>query len=304
MTETRALRSAADTARVLVIGSLNVDTILRADAEPPDEGSVLVRDLVTAPGGHAGNCAAALASLGVRVSLVAAVGEDADGEFLIDDLRRAGVDVAGVRRHPGAPTGRVTIPVFGDKHYMLLSRGANDLLTRSEVESALAGRFDAVMLFDPARGALEAVPRAAGGQEGRILCWTPGGVYAGDPVVARLLPACDVLFVNRTEERLAAPYLADPGNAEVVVTLGAQGSLLRHGARRWSVPARPALCLDPTGAGDAFAAAYLLGRLAGLDPEQRLGVANDGGALAVEHVGARPGLSDLLGTPLRSGSRP
>ena len=150
--EARALRETAARVAVLVIGSLNIDLILTADAEPPDEGSVLVRDSSIRAGGHAGNCASALAALGVSVTLLAAVGTDADGDALLDDLRGRGVDVTGVRRDPRAATGRVVIPVFGEKHYMLCLRGANDLYTASDVRAALAsGRasYDAVMMFDP-----------------------------------------------------------------------------------------------------------------------------------------------------------
>ena len=329
--EARALRETAARVAVLVIGSLNIDLILTADAEPPDEGSVLVRDSSIRAGGHAGNCASALAALGVSVTLLAAVGTDADGDALLDDLRGRGVDVTGVRRDPRAATGRVVIPVFGEKHYMLCLRGANDLYTASDVRAALAsGRasYDAVMMFDPSSGVLREIGRIAGALPGApLLCWTPGGVYSRDPLAARVLPHCDVVFANRAE-RDALRRTAPPGppgspeppahpvpartavssigreeRTEMVVTLGKEGSSLRHRGAERVVPVDPVPVVDPTGAGDAFAATYLLARLAGIEPERRLAAANLSGALAVGAVGARGRLAtlgDLIGPAARA----
>ncbi|GLZ37110.1 PfkB family carbohydrate kinase [Actinokineospora sp. NBRC 105648] len=274
-----AVRAAAARVRVLVIGSLNVDLILVADREPVDESAVTVRSVSTEVGGHAGNCAAALAALGVSVAVAGAVGADDDGDRLVADLRGRGVDVAAVRRR-AEPTGRVVIPVFGDRHYMLLCRGANDTFGPTDLREALAGDYDAVMLFDPPRDALRAVGACA-----TLLCWTPGGVFAGDPVTATVLPHTDILFVNRFEHDELATA---PGpDTDVVITLGAVGSTLRRGAQEVTVHAHPVPVVDPTGAGDAFAAAYLLAHLAGLPPSSRLAAGNAAGALAVGAVGAR-----------------
>ncbi|MFC0435090.1 carbohydrate kinase family protein [Kutzneria buriramensis] len=287
-----ALADTAARARVLVIGSLNVDLILHADSEPGDEGATLVRKVTTEVGGHAGNCASALAALGLSVALSAAVGVDADGDLLLADLRDRGIDVTGVRRFAAEPTGRVVIPVFGDRHYMLLCRGANDLLGAEDVLALVAGEFDAVLLFDPSVEALYATVDAIGRLDAPpLLAWTPGGVYAGDPLAGDIVPHCDALFLNRAEYRLLA---ATPAVAtQVVVTLGAEGSLLRHHGTEWQVPVQPVPVVDPTGAGDAFAAAYLLALLAGLEPTERLEAANRSGALAVGAVGARARLASV-----------
>jgi ribokinase len=292
------LRKTAIRARFLVIGSLNMDLILDAGAEPSDEGAVLVREVKTAVGGHAGNCASALAELGVAVSLLAAVGDDHNGDQLLADLRVRGINVSGVRTVPGQPTGQVVIPVFGEKHYMLLCRGANDLLRATDVRAALDGAYDAVVVFDPSREALLEIAREPGRSP---LCWTPGGIYCSDPIARQLVPRCDVVFANRVESaRLVYQIGTDndlPARTELVTTLGSEGAAVRHHGREWTAPSRPVTVVDPTGAGDAFAAAYLLARLAGLTHEQRLAVANVSGALAVGAMGARAQLAtvpDLL----------
>lgn len=283
------LRATATSARVLVVGSLNVDLILEADDEPPDEGAVTVRSARTLVGGHAGNCAAALAALGVSVGVAGAVGADPDGELLVADLEARGVDVSAVHRRTSVPTGRVVIPVFGEKHYMMLIRGANDTFGAAELLDAMNGGFDAVMLFDPGIEALRALRRP----DASTVCWTPGGVNAAHPVAAHVASQSDVVFVNRAERRRLAVDVA----GELVVTSGGEGSVLCVDGRETAVPARRVRVVDPTGAGDAFAATYVLARLAGFDPECRLAAANFSGSVAVGATGARSRsatLRDLL----------
>lgn len=298
--EVAALRGAAAGSRVLVVGSLNHDEILVADHDPGDEGAVMVRHSTTAPGGHAGNCASALAALGVRASLLAAVGDDPTGELLLADLAAHQVDATGVARIPGVPTGRVIIPVFGDKHFMLLLRGANEQLSAGHVQHALRADYDAVMLFDPSPQALHQVFDSAADVD---IYWTPGGIYSQQPAQQRQLPSCRAVFVNRSEWRSIRSGLP-PGalsDTDIIQTLGAEGAVaLRGGAEPVAAPGESVTQLDPTGAGDAFAAAYLLASLAGLPIARRLAIANIAGALAVTAIGARGRLCtlhDLAGWP-------
>ncbi|HEY0168306.1 MAG TPA: PfkB family carbohydrate kinase [Jatrophihabitans sp.] len=301
--EIEALRQAGSRSRVLVAGSLNHDEILIADHDPGDEGAVLVRERVTAPGGHAGNCASALAALGVDVSLLAAVGADDTGELLISDLRAHGVDVSGIARISGSPTGRVVIPVLGEQHFMLLLPGANDQLSSEHVRQALSADYDALVLFDPAPAALaEIFSAAAGSAVADNVFWNPGGVYAHQQSARRYLPRCRSIFVNRNEWPAVQAGLP-PGWAdrtEVVQTLGADGAIGRGADTVTHAAGEVVSMLDPTGAGDAFAAGYVLAALAGLALPRRLAVGNISGALAVTAIGARGRqctLADLAGWP-------
>ncbi len=301
--EVEALRQAGRRTRILVAGSLNHDEILIADHHPGDEGAVLVRERVTAPGGHAGNCACALAALGAEVSLLAAVGADDTGELLISDLRAQRVDVTPIVRIPRSPTGRVVIPVFGEQHFMLLLPGANDQLADEHVRRALADDYDAMVIFDPAEPALaEIFTATAGTALADNLVWNPGGIYAHRESSRAYLASCRSILVNRNEWPAVRAGLPAgwAGRPEVVQTLGADGSALRSGGAALHARAETVRQVDPTGAGDAFAAGYLLASLAGLAPQRRLAVGNICGALAVTAVGARgrlATLTDLAGWP-------
>lgn len=301
--EIEALRQAGRHSRILVAGSLNHDEILVADHDPGDEGAVLVRERVTAPGGHAGNCASALAALGAQVSLLAAVGADDTGELLISDLRSHGVDVERIARIAGSPTGRVIIPVLGEQHFMLLLPGANDQLSAAHVQQALSTDYDALVLFDPAPVALaEIFSATSGSTAGDNIFWNPGGIYAHQPSARRYLPRCRSVLVNRNEWPAVRAGLP-PGQTtrtEVVQTLGADGAVGHCAGTVTHAPGEAVSMLDPTGAGDAFAAGYVLATLAGLALPHRLLIGNISGALAVTAIGARGRLctlADLAGWP-------
>ncbi|KVN03123.1 MULTISPECIES: PfkB family carbohydrate kinase [unclassified Burkholderia] len=291
----------AQQAGVLVVGSLNIDLLLYSDASPSEGDSLPVR-AIALPGGHAGNCASALAALGLAVSIVAALGDDADGDRLLTDLDARGIDTRFVRRVAHAHTGRAIIPVLGPerRNYMLLDRGANESLAAADVRAALSGvaRCDALMLFDPSADALaQTFALARAHHPAAALCWTPSGMYSRDPVALPLLPQCDVVFANAREfahlREQDDRVLDALDGVDVVVTLGERGALSRHRGVETRAPAHPCEVVDPTGAGDAFASAYLLARLAGLDAADRLRLGNAGGACAVGTRGARDGLPTL-----------
>lgn len=302
------LRSTVHAMKILVVGSLNVDYVLDVDGSPQNDGSLMVRSTTIAPGGHAGNCASALSRLGARVSIASAVGDDADGEMLREDLKVRGISTAHLHTYAGAATGRVFIPLFSDSHYMLMDRGANERLTAANVQAALSDEWDAIVVFDPGIAALVALFEAIVWRASPPkIIWTPGGLYARQSVVENLLSTCDTVLLNRHEYALVAsrgPLVApEGGKPEIVQTLGADGAVLWIDGKGVKASAPRVTAIDPTGAGDAFAAVYVVARLAGLAPDLRLGLANLAGALAVTALGARrmqPTLDMLLEAALET----
>jgi ribokinase len=296
--------------RVLVIGGINVDDHLIADAEPPADGCEVVRRHARGPGGHAGNCAAALAALGVRAAVIGAVGRDAEGREALDDLRRAGVDTGSVLVSDALPTGRVFIPDLGGRRYMLMARGANDdPALASRVAEVAGDGWDAIVLFDPPPAAAAAL--AAAHADARI-CWSPGGLLVKEPGFAERVGFCDALIVNEVEMELAFAGTPPEGRfarafgaragARLVVTHGARGAELVTGAgARW-FDAHLVHAVDATGAGDAFTAAWVAMDALGAPADACMRAANVAGALATRAVGSRASLASAaaLATALAS----
>jgi ribokinase len=285
---------AAARQRVLVVGSLNMDTILESADFPMQDSATIVERVERCPGGHAGNCSAALAALGFSVRLLASVGQDEDGASLLEDLTASGIDISRIQIYP-AQTGQVFIPTARGSHFMLLWRGANDLLS-IDVENEIA-LFSpaAVVLFDPPVAVLDGFARLAKSTGLPVLYWCPGPVNArdGEGIVRRLLPALDVIVVNRAERDHLGELLRPGEGLEMITTLGPDGAECLTASGREHVAGVEVEVVDTVGSGDAFLAAYLLGRQAGLPLRQRMILGNGYAALAATGRGARGGLVGL-----------
>ncbi len=208
---TDTLASAARTNRVLVVGAINYDELFLLPGKLRDDCAWHAGDKQILPGGHAGNCASALTQLGLETALLGAVGDDAFGHFLLDDLSARGVDTSLVRMSD-QPTGRAIIPIFEDGHFMVLERGANDTL--GEVPADLLEDFDAVALFDPPLAVLQQIAAHARRNAAAAPCYcTPSGHFSGHPQAGDIARDFRCLFLNTAEaERMNGhvPFSANP----------------------------------------------------------------------------------------------
>jgi sugar/nucleoside kinase (ribokinase family) len=274
-----------------------------------------------AGGGQAANTAAWLAAAAPptdvpatgtpAVTLIAAVGADDAGRARIAELTRLGVRCA-VRAHPGATTGSVVVLTSAGERTMVADRGANLLLAAEDVTAAIAAEPDPGHLHLSGYPLLDARTRPAG-QAALTAARARGATTSVDTAsaapLARLGPAAfldlvrgvDLLLTNADE----AEVLAGPGPAErqaaalariarnVVVKRGAAGAIWCDAAGVVAVVGGESVRqVDPTGAGDAFAAGLLAAWCTGADPRAALAAGAALGARAVARIGARPDRSD------------
>jgi len=248
-------------AAIAVVGSLNLDLVVRVPRLPGPGETVSGDDVFRNPGGKGANQAVAAARLGRRVAMVGCVGDDEAGRELLASLEADGVDRSRVRVVDGAPTGTAFITVGDDgENQIVVSPGANARLTPDDVAAAGTALAAAAVTLLQLEVALETVAAAAR---------TAGGKVVLNPAPVRALPSAllgevDVLVPNRVElAQLAAgraPATVEeaaelagrlPARA-VVVTLGADGALVVEPGRARHVPAVPVRPVDTTAAGDAF----------------------------------------------------
>ncbi|MET7637779.1 ribokinase [Streptomyces sp. NPDC005438] len=285
---------------LLVVGSANADLVIDVKRRPRAGETVQGGDLRTYPGGKGANQAVAAARLGARTALLARVGDDEHGRFLLDSQRRAGVDPAGVLTDPSAPTGvaLITVDPSGDNS-IVVSPGANGRLTEEDVaarEGLFAGVGVVCLQLEVPGATVVAAARTARAHGARVVL-NPSPVEQLPP---DLLELCDVLVLNEHEASVLldadgdrspaeqAAALRELGPREVVITLGAEGAWVspadREGRKVPGVAVRP---VDTTGAGDSFTGALAWRLALGEDLETGVRFATVVGAVSVTREGAQ-----------------
>ncbi|MDQ3930329.1 MAG: ribokinase [Chloroflexota bacterium] len=286
--------------RVVVLGSLNMDLVVRVSRLPLPGETITGHSFAQVPGGKGANQATALGRLGAFVQMVGRVGQDAFGTSLIDSLGKAGVDISHVTRTDGASTGLAFIFVDdGGENMIVLEPGANGLLTPSDVSASGDSIFKAdallLQLEVPLETVIEAAMLARAASVLVVLNAAPARV-----LTEALLALVDVLVVNETEllmlagtngtQQEAVLALLARGVGSVLVTLGREGSFLATRQGTVYMPAFQVEAVDTTAAGDAFTAAYVMSLLEGLDSLACLRFASAAAAIKVTRRGAQTGL--------------
>lgn len=269
-------------ARVVVVGSMNIDHIARVERLPRPGETVAGEAYLRSLGGKGLNQAIAAARQGADVTMVGAVGVDADGDEVLAALDAEGIDRRWVRRVE-LPTGRAHITVD--------ATGTNSIVVVAGANAAAMCPSEAIAGADVVLTQLE-VPMTTVA-DALAAAQAAGARTVLNPAPARELPAellvhCDVLVPNETEvDGLGvAPFAG-----ELLVTLGERGAELRRtDGTSLLLPAPVVAVADTTAAGDALCGCLAAGLAAGLSLEDAARRALVAGSLACTVVGAVPSL--------------
>ncbi|RBP98941.1 PfkB family carbohydrate kinase [Bifidobacterium xylocopae] len=288
--------------RIVVVGSINLDTYL-ASTNLPEAGAIVdTHGLLSIAGGKGTNQAVGVAKLGQPVSLIAAVGSDSAADLIYESLAEHNIDTEGVRRVDGSETGKVYIFV-DDQGKSMTSRvaGANALLSPEDIISK-------ERLFDRAAYCLmqtvvpmptiEAACRMAH-KHGASTIIKP---FFCSQLPDEVLHECDILVPSAAELNRLSPgrgsraskaaQLLDRGVGSVIVTTGRNGCTLYTHDREQDFPTRQIKSVDDTGAGDAFISALASYLLDGHTLDQSIRAANQAAGLSLTHEGVIPSLAD------------
>lgn len=259
---------------VAVVGSANVDLVVPVPRLPTAGQTVLGGDHLRVAGGKGANQAVAAARLQRRVAMVGRVGEDDYGRQLLASLHDAGVDTTHVAPTADAPSGLALIMVDeAGENLIAVSPGANARVTPADVDAAAPVLRDAAVTLLQLEVSVPAVARAVAVAGGTVVL----NPAPATPLPAEVLAGIDVLVPNRSElgllagvdeprdlDEVAAAVRRLPGEAAVVVTLGADGAVVVMDGRVEHLPALQVDAVDATGAGDAFCGALADGLARGL----------------------------------------
>ncbi|MEO8937224.1 MAG: ribokinase [Burkholderiaceae bacterium] len=275
---------------VLVVGSANLDYVVRAAHVPAPGETVLGRDFATFPGGKGANQAVACARAGdATTRFVAAFGDDDAARPLVASLIEAGVQLVAVRI-PDTPTGTAFICVSDTgENAITVAPGANDCLAPDHLPS-LADTGHLLMQLETPLATVQAFAEAAR---------AAGVVVVLNAAPAQVLPRAllamvDVLVVNEGElDTVAgsggtiAERMARVQVPTVVTTLGARGACARTPDGWLMQAAWPVDAIDTTAAGDTFCGVFVAARARGDSMASALCEATVAAALACTRPGAQ-----------------
>jgi sugar/nucleoside kinase (ribokinase family) len=312
---------------VLAIGDAVVDVIATAEdeflaAEGLVKGSMQVLDAQGATrlyaqmsqaretsGGSAANTMAGVAALGGRAGFVGQVADDQLGEIFAHDIRALGVEFVTPPKSGGLPTGRCLILVTPDaQRTMNTFRGAAhelnaDVLDPEQIRGAAILYLEAYLWRSQGPRAAMEQAMAIAHQAGRKVAFTLSDIACIAPHRREMMAmleagAIDLLFANENEirelanlpDRDAAIAALQDKVPLIVVTCGSDGAMAVERGRKASVPIARigAGIVDTTGAGDLFAAGFLVGQARGKSLEDSLGIGAIAAAEVISHFGARP----------------
>ncbi|MFQ3677161.1 MAG: ribokinase [Fimbriimonadaceae bacterium] len=306
-------------ARVYVVGSANMDLMVRADRFPNPGETVLGSAFETFPGGKGANQAVAAGKLGADVRFIGKVGSDSFGEILAQSLRSAGVDVSALARDPDIPGGVAAIVVDASgQNQIVVVRGANARVTADEVRSGLAGLTAGDVVLVQLETNISAVEAAlAAGPPGVVRVFNPAPAPS-EPLPESVFTGLDFITPNETETHMltgilpvdeesrfvAASALLKKGVRNVVLTLGADGCYWQTGPdgpceAGTRLPAEQVQAVDTVAAGDAFNGALAAFLSEGKPAAEAIRWALKAATISVTRPGAQPSMptrDEVLGS--------
>jgi len=296
---------------VACLGIVVADVIAVPVEKYPERGRlVLTERMSLSMGGCAANSAVGMARLGLKVALIAKVGQDALGDFCLRVLEAEGVRAEAVRRDRTASTSSTMVMVHPDRERSFIHCvGANGTFREEDIDFGLIRQAKVLnvggaLLMPGFDGPPLARAIAKGKQMGAITvmdtAWDGTGQWMkllaeAFPHVDYLLPSFEEAAMLSGESRAEAiaGRLVEAGAKVVVLKMGEKGCYVASEQENFYLPPFEVEMVDSTGAGDAFVAGFVTGLVKGLDLRGCAEMGNAVGALCVTRVGTTEGLPTL-----------
>lgn len=298
------------TAEIVVVGSLNMDMVVKVDRRPTKGETLLGSGFFMSPGGKGANQAYAVGNLGGSVAMIGRLGTDVFADSLHQNLKNVGVDVSPIDITEDESTGIALISIDRDgDNSIIVAAGANERITASDIlknEGLIKqAKLLMVQLEIPLEAVMESIEIAHHHHVPILL----------DPAPVQSLPdemlkMIDYITPNETEiyhltgievtdtknAKIAAVELLGKGVKTVFAKLGGKGVTVVNVNQSRSFEGYVVEVVDTTAAGDAFAGALGKALAEGKDVWSAAQFANAVGALTVTRLGAQPSIPNLKET--------
>lgn len=280
---------------ITVVGSINMDIVVRMDIFPKKGETILGQLFTTIPGGKGANQAVAAARLGSDIVMVGALGQDAFGTELRANLNEENINTRFVQTTSVA-TGIANILLHEADNRIIVVPGANFEVTPQVVNAAkeqLAKSKLVVMQMEIPMETIEYTLKLCKQLQVPVLMNpAPAASFNIDwmPYITYLTPnetECELLFGDQTD-RVLEQY-----TNKIIVTLGEKGARYFDGQQHVFVEGFTTKAVDTTGAGDTFNGAFAYAITHGQSLTEAVQFANIAGSLSVEKLGAQGGMPKL-----------
>ena len=288
--------------KILVIGSLNMDSVIETEHLPKAGETISGKSITENPGGKGANQAYAIGKLGGNVSMIGAVGADNFGTVLKQNLSSVNVDVSGLAELDQVPTGQAFITVDSSaENSIIIISGANGCVTKEVVRQNLALLEQCDIVVMQLEIPIETV------QYAKDLAVSMGKTVILDPAPAvpdlpdSFWQGINYIKPNETELSIltgctptdqdsliaCARKMQNKGVKNVIVTLGEKGCLLVQQENVQFFPAFKVKAVDTTAAGDSFTAAFALALSQNKSCQEAVVLGQQVSAIAVTRRGAQ-----------------
>lgn len=286
-------------AKILVVGSINMDLVVRVPHSPKPGETVLGGDFETFPGGKGANQAVAAARMGGEVTMVGRVGNDDFGNTLIQGLVEDKIKTTHVIKDSKARTGVAMISVAADGENMIVvASGANANVSVEDVGNTRTLMRETDLLLIQLECPLDTVTAAIelAKAYGVPVVLNPA---PAQPLPKSLLKNVDYLTPNQNELLILTgevnlndgiEKIEKWGLKNLIITLGANGARLISEGIDQHIPAHEITAVDTTAAGDAFNGALAVAIAEGKPLLEAVSYGMAAGALASTKRGAQPSL--------------
>lgn len=295
---------------IITMGSINQDIFVNADQYPKLGDTVWVKSVNNQPGGKGANQAISLSKIGNEVRFIGAVGQDNQGQNMLDNLKKYGVNTEYISIKDDINTGTFIVILDGNgENTMLGTLGANNYLTELEIKNAFENTDAQYFLLqletnkDAIEKSIEIAkqkgikiildPAPADGYDEKFL--KHAFIVTPNQQEAQVISGVEVN--DRESAEKAAKIIKTKGAENVIVKMGDKGSLILNNDKTTFVPAYQVDAVNTVGAGDVFAAAMTVYLNDSLNIEEAVKFASAASAIKVskeETQEAIPSYSEII----------